>query len=96
MGNMELLCKQCRGIGPHFPARVKSHDFSRVGAGTWVIFMSYGGDDPSKLVFVQQRQDSCLVRWDTCGICSNVGRAIQTLLEMRQETQVPFLVDTVI
>ena len=44
---------QCRGIGPHVAARVKSHGFSRVAAGTWGIFSSYDGDDPSKLVFVQ-------------------------------------------
>ena len=30
----------------------KSHGFSRVAAGTWGIFLSYGGDDPSNLVFV--------------------------------------------
>ena len=27
-GNMELLCMQCRGIGPHLSARGKSHVFS--------------------------------------------------------------------
>ena len=53
MGNMELLCPQCRGIGPHLSARGKSHGFSRVVAGTWAIFLSYGRDNPSKLVFVQ-------------------------------------------
>ena len=31
----------------------KSHGFSRNAVGTWVIFSSYGEDDPSKLVFVQ-------------------------------------------
>ena len=31
----------------------KSHVFSRVAAGTWVIFSSYGGDVHSKLEFVQ-------------------------------------------
>ena len=93
---MELLCMQFRGIGPHFLARVKSHDFSQVAAGTWAIFTSYSRDDPLKLVFLQQCQDSCLVRWDTCGISSKVGMAIRTLLQVRQETQVPFLVATVI
>ena len=67
-------------------ARVKSHGFYRVAAGTWGIFSSYGGDDPSKLVFVQRRQDSCLVTSDTTGISSKVGRAIQTHLEVRRET----------
>ena len=45
--------KECRGIGSHLPAKGKSHGFSRVAEGTWGIFTSYGGDDPSKLVFVQ-------------------------------------------
>ena len=31
----------------------KSHDFSRGAMGTWGIFSSHGGDEPSKLVFVQ-------------------------------------------
>ena len=56
---------QCRGIRPHLAARVTSHGFSQVAAGTWDIFSSYGGDDPSKLVFVQRRQDSFLVTRDT-------------------------------
>ena len=47
-------------------------------AGTWGIFSSYGGDDPSKLVFVQRCQDSCLVRRDTSIISPSLGRAIQT------------------
>ena len=68
-----------------------SHCFSRVAAGTWGIFLNYGWDDPSKLVFVQRCQDSCLVMRDTSGISSRLGRAIRTLLEVRQETQVPFL-----
>ena len=49
----EMPCMQCRGIGPHLAASGKSHGFCRVAVGTWGIFSSYGGDDPSKLVFVQ-------------------------------------------
>ena len=41
------------GIGPHLAASGKSHVFSRVAAGTWGIFSSYGGDVHSKLEFVQ-------------------------------------------
>ena len=52
---------KCRGIGPHLAARGKSHEFSRVAAGTWCIFSSYGRDGLWKLAFVQRRQDSCLV-----------------------------------
>ena len=96
IGNTELLYSQCRGIGPHLAVRGKSHGFSRVAAGTWGIFSSYGGDDPSKLVFVERRQDSCLVMNDTSGICSRLGTAIWTLLELRRETQCPFLFATVI
>ena len=87
---------QCKGIGPHLVARVKSHGFSRVAAGTWSIFTSYDGDDTSKLVFGQQHQDSCLVMRDTSGNSSRIGRAIQTLLVVRWETQGPCLVVTVI
>ena len=41
--------------------RGKSHCFSQIAVGTWVIISIYGGDGPSKLVFVQRRQDTCLV-----------------------------------
>ena len=37
-------------------------------SGNLGTFSSYGGDSHSKLVFVQRRQDSCLVRMDTSGI----------------------------
>ena len=50
--NTELLCMQCRGIGPHLMVRGKSHEFSQVAAGTWGIFSSYGGDGHWKLRFV--------------------------------------------
>ena len=43
IGRMQLLCMQCRGIGPHLVARGKSHGFSRVVAGTSGIFSSYDG-----------------------------------------------------
>ena len=66
-GNTELLSTNCRGIGPHLAARGKSLEFSRVAAGTWYIFSSYGGDGHLKLGFVQRSQDSCLVMTDTSG-----------------------------
>ena len=34
IGKAQLLCMQCREIGPHLEARGKSHGFSRVAAGT--------------------------------------------------------------
>ena len=66
-GKTELLSMKCRGIRPHPAARGKSHEFSRVAAGTWCIFSSYGGDGHLKFGFLQQRQDSCLVKTDTSG-----------------------------
>ena len=53
MWNKELLCTQCRGIGPHLAARGKSRGSSRVAAGSWVIFSSSDGDGPTRLLFVQ-------------------------------------------
>ena len=53
IGKTQLLCLQCRGIGPHLVGRGKSHGVYRVTAGTWGIFSSYGGDDHLKLGFVQ-------------------------------------------
>ena len=68
IGNTELLSTKCRGIGPHFAANVKSHEFSPVAAGTWCTFSSYGGDGHLKLGFVQRSQDSCLVMTVTSGV----------------------------
>ena len=53
-------------------------------------------DDRSNLKIVLQCQDSCLVTSDTSGIYLLLGREIRMLLDVRQETQVPFLVATVI
>ena len=94
--NMELLSMKCRGIGPHLAARGKSHEFSRVAAGTWCIFSSYGGDSHLKLGFVQQRQDSCIVMTDTSGSFTMLRRKIKTLLEVSQEAKRPLIVRTVI
>ena len=52
-GDLGIDLHAMQGIGPHLTARQKYHDFSRVSAGTWCILSSYGGDDPSKFVFVQ-------------------------------------------
>ena len=52
IGKTQLLCMQCRGIGPHLVARGKSHGFSRVAAGTWAIFSSYDEDSHYKREFV--------------------------------------------
>ena len=51
IGKTQLLCMQCRRIGPHLAARGKSHEFSRVAAGTLGIFPSYDGDAHSKRKF---------------------------------------------
>ena len=57
-----------QGFVPHLSLKGKSHGFSRVVAGTWCIFSSYGGDGNSIFVFIQQRQHSCLVMTDTSEI----------------------------
>ena len=87
IGNTELFCRQCRGIGPHLTVRGNSHVFSWVAVGIWGIFLRYGQDDPSKLLFVQQNQDSSLVTRDTSGISTRLGRVIQMLLEVRRDTE---------
>ena len=68
--------------------------FSRVVMGTWGIFSSYGWDGPSKLVFVQRHQDSCLVMRDTSGISTRFCSTKRTVLELRRETKDPFPVAT--
>ena len=52
---------EMQGNQPHLVGRGKSHEFSRVVAGTWCIFSSYRGDSHLKLGLVQRSQDSCLV-----------------------------------
>ena len=87
---------QCRGIGPHISVRGKFHGFSQVVAGTWGTFSSYGRSRHQQLWFLQRRQDSSIVKRDNSGVETRVGRTIRTLLEVRQETKVHFLVGTVI
>ena len=43
-GKTQLFCMQGRGYGPHLVAMGKSHEFSRVAAGTWGIFSSCAGE----------------------------------------------------
>ena len=87
---------QCSGIGPHLMASWKSHDFFSSCARNLGYILELPRDDPSKPLFVQRRQDSCLLTRDTSGISSMLGRAMRTLLEVRRETQGIFLVATVI
>ena len=60
IGKTQLFWTQCIGIRPRLAERGKSLGFSRVAAGTWGIFSSYGGDVHSKLEFAQWSQDTCL------------------------------------
>ena len=50
----------------------------------------------SILMFLQQRQHSCLVMMDTSGIQSRLLRTIRTLLEVWSDTEDHILIDTVI
>ena len=68
IGKAELLCMQCRGIGPQLAARGQSYGFLQAAEGTLGIFSSYGGEVYSKLEFVQQSQDTCLGTTDTSGM----------------------------
>ena len=54
VGKTQLVCMQCRGIGPHLVARGKSHGFSRVPEGTWDIFSSNDGDAHTKREFFSE------------------------------------------
>ena len=92
IGNTETLRWKCRGIGPHLVARGNSHEFSRVGAGTWCIFSSYGGDGHLKFGFVQRNQDSCLLMKYISWSLTMLGRIIQMLLEVSREAKRPLLV----
>ena len=47
-------------------------------------------------MFFQRPQDCSLVKIDTSGVETRLGRTIRTLLEVRQETEVHFLFGTVI
>ena len=96
IGNTELLSTKCRGIVSHLAVKVKSHDFSRIVAGTWCIFSNYGGGGRLKLGFVHRSQDSCLVMSDTTGSYTVLGRNIQTHLEVSREAKRPLLVGRVI
>ena len=69
---------------------------SRAVAGTCGTFSSYGREGHSKPVFDQRHHYSSIVTRNPSRISIMLGWAIQTLLEMRQETQGPILVAAVI
>ena len=85
-GEHGIALHAMQGNRPHLASRRKSHGFSQLAAETWGIFSSYGGDGHSKLMFVQRRQDSCLVTRESSGISTSLGRAIWTLLGVWRET----------
>ena len=87
---MELFCTHCQGIGLHLAVRGKSHDFFRIVVGTWLILSVYGRDGPSKLVFVQRHQDTCLVARDTLGFSSSLDKSTRTPLDLMWDTKAPF------
>ena len=60
------------------------------------VFLSNGGDGPSKLMFVQRSQDTCLGVNDTSAYSSRLGRPIGMPLVVKHEIQAPFQVATVI
>ena len=93
---IQLFWTQCRGIRPHLTKRGKSHGFSRVPAGPWGIFSSYGRDVHLKLEFVQWSLDTCLGMRDNSGLYTRCGRTIRTLLEVKWEFRSLFLFETVI
>ena len=96
IGKTQLLWTQCRGIGPHLAARGKTHLFSQFAAGTCGIFSTNCRDVHLILGFVQRSQDSCLVRMDTSGMKTRLGRKIRMPRDVRWESKRPLLVDTVI
>ena len=78
---MKFFSTQCQGIRPQLEARGKSHGFSRVASGTWDIFSRDGGDGPSKVMSVQQHQDSSLLARDRLGYSSRQGSAIGSIFK---------------
>ena len=88
IGNLELLCTQCRAMGAWLSPRGKTDGFYLVAALTWGIFSSFDRDGHWKLMIVQRRQDSSLFTMDTSGIYTKVGRTIWMILEVSRETKV--------
>ena len=95
-GEHGIVLHAMRGNQASFRGEGKSQGFSRVAAGTCGTFSCYGGNDPSKLMFVQRCQGSCLFTRDTSGISPRLASAIFMLLDVRRETEGPFPVVTVI
>ena len=93
-GELGIALHAMQGNRASSPGEGEISWFYSVAVITWGIFSSFLGDEPSKLVFVQLRQDSCLVTRDARGIYSRLGRAIRTLLVVRQETKFLFLISS--
>ena len=55
-GNTEILCMQCRGIGPHLATRGKTHGFSGVASGPGVYSrVTAGMSIRNSILFIEVR-----------------------------------------
>ena len=79
-----------QGIWGSSPAEGNaSWDFSSCGRNLGYI-IEIQQRWPFQTPLCQRSQDTCQVRKHTSGILTRFGRIIQTLLEVRWETSVPF------
>ena len=88
--NMKLFSTQRQVIRPHLVARGNSHGFSRVAWRTWDICSRDGGDGPSKVVYVQQHQDSSLLATDSTGFSSRTVSATGTPVNRSWRLKIPY------
>ena len=78
------------------PGEAQFSEFFSSCGGILANILELRRDGYSKLMFVQRRQDSCLVTRDNSGIASRLDRAIRTLFDVMWETQSSVLLATVI
>ena len=78
------------------PSEAQFSEFFSSCGGILANILELRRDGYSKLMFVQRRQDSCLVTRENSGISSRLDRAIRTLFDVMWETQSSVLLATVI
>ena len=95
-GEHGIALQVIQGNRSSSPGEEEVSEFFSICGAILAHILELQRDIYSKLMFIQRRQNSCLVTWDTSGISSRLNRAIRTLLDVRWETQNPFLLATVI
>ena len=87
IGKTQLLCMQCRGIGPHLVATGKSHGFSRVAAGNWGIEKRWAGEKQAGIKIARRNINNLRYTDDTTLVAEREEELKSILMKVKEESE---------